>query len=109
MQVAETAGGLSFQADTQVLHRPLASLGNQQRMLKLAAFSHLGRPQEIKTNNGLGYITQTTQDFLEKWGIWHKMGIPYNPTGQPTVERTCQTFKTVLNKKKGVRKHPPVI
>ena len=68
-------------------------------MLKLAAFSHLGRPQEIKTNNGLGYITQTTQDFLEKWGIWHKMGIPYNPTGQATVERAHQTFK-ILNKQK---------
>ena len=69
-------------------------------MLKLAAFSHLGCLQEIKTNNGLGYIVQTTQAFLEKWGIWHKTGIPYNPTGQATVERTCQTFKTLLNKKR---------
>ena len=79
-------------------------------MLKLAAFSHLGRPQEIKTNNGLGYITQTTQDFLEKWGIWHKMGIPYNPTGQAVVKRSHQIFKILLNKKiGGVRKHPPGI
>ena len=69
-------------------------------MLELEAFSHLGCPQEIKTNNGLGYIAQTTQAFLEKWGIWHKTGIPYNPTGQATVERTCQTFKTLLNKKR---------
>ena len=62
-------------------------------MLKLVAFSHLGHPQEIKTNNGLRYITQTTQAFLEKWGIRHKTGIPYNPTGQAIVERTHQTFK----------------
>ena len=78
-------------------------------MLKLAAFSHLGHPQEIKTNNGLGYITQTTQAFLEKWGIRHKMGIPYNPTGQTIVKRPHQTFKILLNKKGGVRKHPPGI
>ena len=42
-------------------------------MLELAAFRHLGHPQEVKTNNGLGYITQTTQAFLEKWGIRHNM------------------------------------
>ena len=56
-------------------------------MLELAAFSHLGHSQEIKTNNGLGYIVQTTQAFLEKWGIWQKTGIPYNPIGQAIVER----------------------
>ena len=62
-------------------------------MLKLGAFSHLGHPQEIKTNNGLGYITQTTQAFSEKWGIWHKMGTPYNPTGQEIVKRPHRPLK----------------
>ena len=85
----------------------MLKLVNQQRMLKLAAFSHLGHPQEIKTHNGLDYITQTTQAFLEKWGIRHKMGIPYNPTGPTIVKRPHQTFKILLNKKGGVRKHPP--
>ena len=79
-------------------------------MLKLVAFSHLGHPQEIKTNNSLRYITHTTQAFLEKWRIRHKMGIPYNPTGQAIVKRPHQTFKILLNKKiGGVRKHPPGI
>ena len=32
----------------------------------LEVFSHLGRPQEIKTDNGPGYIAQATQAFLEK-------------------------------------------
>ena len=61
------------------------------------AFSHLGHPQKIKTDNGLGYITQATQAFLEKWRIWHKTDIPYNPTGQAIVERAHQTFKTLLS------------
>ena len=69
-------------------------------MLELEAFSHLGHPQEIKTDNGPEYITQATQAFLEKWGIRHKTGIPYNPTGQAIVERAHQTFKTLLNKEK---------
>ena len=60
-------------------------------MLEIQTFSHLGRPQEIKTSNGLGYIAQTTQAFLEKWGIQHKTGIPYNPTSQAIIERAHQT------------------
>ena len=63
-------------------------------MLELEAFSHLGHPQEIKTDNGPEYITQATQAFLEKWGIRHKTGCPYKPTGQAIVERAHQTFKT---------------
>ena len=60
-------------------------------MLELEAFSHLGCPQEIKINNGLGYIAQATQAFLEKWEIQHKTGIPYNPTSQAIIERAHQT------------------
>ena len=67
----------------------------------LLTTSHLGRPQEIKTDNSPGYIAQATQAFLGKWGIRHKTGIPYNPTGQAIVERAHQTFKTLLNKQKG--------
>ena len=66
----------------------------------LKTFSHLGHPQEIKTDNGAGYIAQATQALLEKWGIRHKTGIPYNPMGQAIVERAHQTFKTLLNKQK---------
>ena len=66
----------------------------------LEALSHLRRPQEIRTDNGPGYIPQATRAFLEKWGIRHKTGITYNPTGQAIVERAHQTFKTLLNKQK---------
>ena len=45
-------------------------------------------------------ILQTTQAFLEKWGIQHKMGIPYNPTGQAIVRRPHHTSKILLNKHK---------
>ena len=79
-------------------------------MLELEAFSHLGSSQEIKINNSLGYIAQATQAFLDKQGMWHKTGIPYNPKGQAIVERAHQTFKTLLNKqKRGVRKHLPAM
>ena len=41
-----------------------------------------------------------SQAFLEKWGIRHKMGIPYNPTSQAIIKRPHQTFKILLNKQK---------
>ena len=104
LQLAETSGGLSFQADTYsgVLQAtPLT--GESAKHIRahwLQSFSHLGHPQEIKTEKGQGYIAQATQAVLEKWGIQHKTGIPYKSTGQAIVERAHQTFKTLLNKQK---------
>ena len=86
MQLAETAEGLSFQADTYsgaLQATPLT--GESAKHIRahwLEAFSHLGCPQEIKTDNGPGYIAQATQAFLEKWGIQHKTGIPYCQDGR---------------------------
>ncbi|NXJ57803.1 POK18 protein, partial [Spizaetus tyrannus] len=50
------------------------------------AISVLGVPQEIKTNNGPNYISSRVYEFLNKWGISHTTGIPYNSTGQAIVE-----------------------
>ena len=41
----------------------------------LEAFSHLGHPQEIKTDNGPGYIAQATQAFLEKSASGESNGV----------------------------------
>ena len=102
MKLAETAGGLSFRADTYSGAPQAPPLTGESaknvRAHWLEAFSHLGHPQEIKTDNGPGYIEQATQAFLEKLGILHKTGIPYNPTGQAIVERAHQTFKTLYKK-----------
>ena len=35
----------------------------------IQAFSHLGRPQQIKTDNGPGYLAHSTQVFLQRWNI----------------------------------------
>ena len=66
----------------------------------LEAFSHLGWPQKIKTDNDPGYLAQSTQVFLQRWNIQHKTGILYNATSQAVVERTHHTFKNLLKKPK---------
>ncbi|NXT14260.1 POK25 protein, partial [Prunella fulvescens] len=65
------------------------------------AFSSLGVPQEIKTDNGPSYASQELATFLNDWGVWHTFGIPYSPTSQGMVERTHQTLKRILDQQKG--------
>ena len=70
------------------------------------AFSHLGHAQQVKTGNRPQYTAESAQDFLQRCGIQHKTGIPYNPTGQAIVECSHHTFKTLLNKQKGGARRP---
>ncbi|NXL18731.1 POK19 protein, partial [Setophaga kirtlandii] len=53
----------------------------------LQAFSTLGIPQEIKTDNGPAYASQKAQHFFNMWTIKHITGIPHSPTGQLIIER----------------------
>ncbi|NWZ00331.1 POK18 protein, partial [Loxia curvirostra] len=57
----------------------------------LHAFSMLGIPKEIKTDNGPGYTSREFRSFLQEWGVSHKTGIPYSPPGQAVVERAHQS------------------
>ncbi|RMB91843.1 hypothetical protein DUI87_31771 [Hirundo rustica rustica] len=60
------------------------------------AFSVLGIPKEIKTNNGPAYMSKGFPEFVQQWGVEHKTGIPHSPTGQAVVERAHQMLKQVL-------------
>ncbi|RMC09673.1 hypothetical protein DUI87_13459 [Hirundo rustica rustica] len=62
----------------------------------IQAFSFLGIPKSIKTDNGPTYISKEFRSILQHWGVEHKTGIPYSPTGQAIVERTHQNLKRVL-------------
>ncbi|TRZ05349.1 hypothetical protein HGM15179_021758, partial [Zosterops borbonicus] len=63
----------------------------------LQAFSFMGIPKTIKTDNGPGYTYREFCSFLQQWGVEPKTGIPHSPTGQAIVERTHQNIKRVLN------------
>ena len=75
----------------------------------LEPFSHLGRPQQVKTDNGPGYLAHSTQVFLQHWNIQHKTGVPYNPTGQAIIEQAHHTCKNLKKQKRGVMNPPPQI
>ncbi|RMC18007.1 hypothetical protein DUI87_04883 [Hirundo rustica rustica] len=68
------------------------------------AFSFLGIPKELKTDNGPVYKSRELRSFLQQWGVEHKTGIPHSPTGQAIVERTHGTIKRVLHQQQRVLK-----
>lgn len=66
----------------------------------IAAFAYMGKPKEIKTDNGPAYTSTAFAKFCKQFEINHKTGIPYNPQGQAIVERANQLIKTQLEKMK---------
>ncbi|TRZ11451.1 hypothetical protein HGM15179_015656 [Zosterops borbonicus] len=45
----------------------------------LQAFSFMGIPKTLKTDNGPGYTSKELCNFLQQWGVEHKTGIPHSP------------------------------
>ncbi|RMC14307.1 hypothetical protein DUI87_09400 [Hirundo rustica rustica] len=70
----------------------------------IQAFSFMGIPKELKTDNGPAYRSKEFCSFLQQWGVGHKTGIPHSPTGQAVVERTHREIKRVLNQQQPVLK-----
>ncbi|RMC09810.1 hypothetical protein DUI87_13597 [Hirundo rustica rustica] len=44
------------------------------------AFSFLGIPKGLKTDNSPAYKSRELCSFLQQWGVEHKTGIPHSPT-----------------------------
>lgn len=81
-----------------------AHAGENARFTKrhfLLAFSTLGVPQHIKTDNGPAYASRPLKAFFQQWGVKHSTGIPHSPTGQSIVERTHLTIKHILHQQQG--------
>jgi transposase InsO family protein len=66
----------------------------------LAAFTTMGKPQQLKTNNGPAYISTAFQHFCEAYQIHHITSIPYNSQGQAIVEHIHATLKMQFKKLK---------
>jgi transposase InsO family protein len=46
----------------------------------------MGKPHQIKTDNGPGYTSAGFNAFCHSYQMLHSTGIPYNPQGQAIVE-----------------------
>ncbi|RMC18028.1 hypothetical protein DUI87_04906 [Hirundo rustica rustica] len=70
----------------------------------IQAFSFMGIPRELKTDNGPAYRSREFSSFLQQWGVGHRTGIPHSTTRQAVVERTHREIKRVLNQQQQVLK-----
>jgi transposase InsO family protein len=52
----------------------------------LDSFTIMGKPHQIKTDNGPGYTSAGFNAFCHSYQMLHSTGIPYNPQGQAIVE-----------------------
>ncbi|RMC05604.1 hypothetical protein DUI87_17689 [Hirundo rustica rustica] len=62
----------------------------------IQAFSFLGIPKSVKTDNGPTFTSKEFRSFLQQW-TKQASPTPYSPRGQAIVERTHQNLKRVLN------------
>lgn len=59
-------------------------------------FAVMGKPFQLKTDNGPAYTSKAFETFCLQWKISHPTGIPYNPQGQAIIERAHQTLKSQI-------------
>jgi transposase InsO family protein len=62
----------------------------------LVSFAAMGKPQQLKTDNGPAYTSTAFQHFCEACQIHHTTGIPFHPQGQAIVEHAHATLKMQL-------------
>lgn len=72
----------------------------------LHAFSFLGLPLQLKTDNGLLYTSNYSKEFWNLQNINNVTGIPYNPQGQTVKEHHHQILKWQTLKIKRECRHP---
>jgi transposase InsO family protein len=52
-------------------------------------------PNQIETDNGTDYCTQTFKMFCQQFNITHITGIPYDSQGQDIEKQILWNFKTI--------------
>ena len=57
-----------------------------------------GRPDEIMSDNGPGYVGSAIREFTESWGIDHVTSSPRYPRSNGYAERSVQHVKTLVKK-----------
>ena len=66
--------------------------------LKENVFSRFGVPKAIISDGGTHFCNKPFETLLAKYGVKHKVAIPYHPQTSGQVELANRDFKTILMK-----------
>ena len=68
------------------------------KLLKENIFSRFGMPRAIISDGGSHFCNRPVGTLMKKYGIIHKVGLPYHPQTQGQVELANREIKTILEK-----------
>ena len=66
-------------------------------------FACMGLPDQIVSDNGCQFTSETFRKFVNANGIKHAAGAPYHPSTNGQAERLVQSFKKAMKVDKSVR------
>ena len=64
-------------------------------------FSRFGVPEEIASDGGPEFISSLTKNFLDRWGVRHRLSSAYNPKSNGRAEVAVKTAKRLLRSNTG--------
>lgn len=79
----------------EILHLPTTTTDQVVKRMK-ATFARFGIPEQIVSDNGPQYTSDTWKDFCREYDIEHVTSSPHNPQGNGHAERAVQTAKRIL-------------
>ena len=64
-------------------------------------FVRTGCPLRLHTDGGLQFTAQATQEFLQQWGVTHRLSTPHYAQSNGLAESAVKSLKTLLIKNGG--------
>ncbi len=64
-------------------------------------FTTFGCPTRLFTDGGRQFTAQETQDFLQRWGVAHRLSTAHYPQSNGLAESAVKALKTLLVKTRG--------
>ena len=64
-------------------------------------FSRFGVPEEMSSDGGPEFTSGSTQDFLHRWGVRHRLSSTYNPQSNGRAEVAVKSAKRLLRSNTG--------
>ena len=59
-------------------------------------FSTMGVPMSLATDGGPSFMSQEVGEFLERWGVHHRVSSAYHPHSNLRAETAVKTVKRLL-------------
>jgi len=69
------------------------------KFLKKNIFTRFGTPRVLLSNNGTHFHNKPLELLLKKYGIFHKITMPYHPQTSGQVKLSNRELKSILEKK----------